>query len=1255
MAYFHFEIDASATYSITAPTLEVLVDGIVVSSVQISQHTGSGLDYLRFELEYSGSYPGTLEFRFNDGAEGGRSIEIDSVRVNGWTVDTTYITLMNLNNGQTSSVNAMGVDYLFGRTSPVLVDLPAETITGTAGDDLLVGSTQPEIINAGSGADRVRGQDDDDAIFGGADNDKIFGAAGNDIIVGDDGDDSLYGEAGNDLLHGNDGNDTINGGDGHDLINGGAGNDTLIGAAGDDIIFGEDGVDTISGGAGNDYLFGDAGNDIIGGGIGNDTIYGGLDDDQIYGEAGDDILYGEGGNDTLYGGAGADTMYGNNGADVLYGGAGNDTLSGDAGDDILIGGLGVDTMDGGADNDTFNLANGDFAAGESITGGLGTDSIVLTNATTIDFSAGTLSGVETLTGSGGNDTATMLATSAAGMFTTINLDVGTDTLNIVASGTMNISAATLATISNAETVNLTGTSGNDALTLTGAQLNAMVVGSGTINLGAGANTLSLTSTSATLNGLADAALTNVQTISLASAGAGVTLTLSNQTEGFTITGSASADTITLGAGVNTLDAGGGNDTITLGNGAWTAGSSLTGSAGTDSLTLSNASTVDFSTGTLAGLETFTGSTGNDTVTVLATSAAGMFTTINLNTGTDVLNIMASGTMDISAATLATISNTETVNLTGSGGDDALTLTAAQLNAIIVGAGIISMGTGTDRLNLSGTSTDLNTLGATDASIVGLEEISFASAAAGVTLTLSGQTEGFTITGSASADTITLGTGVNIVDTGGGNDTINLDDGIWTAGSSLTGGAGTDVIVLTPQPTVVDFTTGTLAGFETMTGSGGGDDIVTIFATSAAGMFTSINLGAGTADTLNVMASGTMDISAATLATITNTEVGSLLGSSGNDTLTLTAAQLNAIIIGGGIISMGAGTDRLNLSATSADLNTLGASDALMAGLEEISFATAAAGVTLTLSGQNEAFTVTGSGNADTLTGGAGNDTIDGGGGNDTIYGGNGADILYGGAGNDTIYGEAANLTIISPATDTVFSVDISSVIHNNNQNATLTISMSLDGGSTYSDYVFSFKEGANQNPTRNNMVAGINAGDVHFSAVKGATNIVDITVTADGGLYGPLIQSATYNAANDPNRDVFGSILTQGADAVVDTNGFNTLSGGAGTDALYGDTDADLFLFEASTVGTNDTIYNFNTAQGDKLDIADILTGFTGGSSDPDDFAQFTVSGADLLLQVDANGTTGGSSYATVATLNGMGGSGLNIQNLYDNNILIMT
>ena len=199
--------------------------------------------------------------------------------------------------------------------------------------------------------------------------------------------------------------------------------------------------------------------------------------------------------------------------------------------------------------------------------------------------------------------------------------------------------------------------------------------------------------------------------------------------------------------------------------------------------------MDFIPGTVTNVETLTGSTSNDTVTLTASQLAGL-STINLVSGTDTLNVVASG--DISQLALATMSNIETGNLTGTSGTDTVTLTGAQLNAILIGAGTINLGSGTgDTINLTSTSSDLNTLGATNASIQGVEAISAATAAAGVTITLSGQTEAFAITGSAKADIITGGTGADTIAAGAGDDTINLANGQFVSGELIEGGADSD--------------------------------------------------------------------------------------------------------------------------------------------------------------------------------------------------------------------------------------------------------------------------------------------------------------------------------------------------------------------------------------------------------------------------------------------------------------------------------
>ncbi|MGL4713542.1 MAG: calcium-binding protein, partial [Shewanella sp.] len=65
-----------------------------------------------------------------------------------------------------------------------------------------------------------------------------------DIVNGGSGDDRIYGQSRSDILYGHTGNDYIDGGSHNDALRGGDGNDTLIGGLGDDVLRGDSGADT---------------------------------------------------------------------------------------------------------------------------------------------------------------------------------------------------------------------------------------------------------------------------------------------------------------------------------------------------------------------------------------------------------------------------------------------------------------------------------------------------------------------------------------------------------------------------------------------------------------------------------------------------------------------------------------------------------------------------------------------------------------------------------------------------------------------------------------------------------------------------------------------------------------------------------------------------------------------------------------------------------------------------------------------------
>jgi Ca2+-binding RTX toxin-like protein len=244
----------------------------------------------------------------------------------------------------------------------------------------------------------------------------MSGSNGNDALLGGDGDDGLNGYGGDDLLHGGRGNDRLDGGAGDDVLNGGSGDDRLVGGKGDDILRGGEGFDILYGDSGNDTLHAGAGGGKLYGEEGHDTylFHRGDGEVTVFLDAGantvrfgtgilpDDVdvsydryrseltLSIQGTSDVLRfdyywydyannqfasdfsfvfedgtvwrnstlpvpqkGSDAADQLIGTSFRDVLWGGGGDDLLQGGSGDDYLDGGPGADTLWGGPGDDTF--------------------------------------------------------------------------------------------------------------------------------------------------------------------------------------------------------------------------------------------------------------------------------------------------------------------------------------------------------------------------------------------------------------------------------------------------------------------------------------------------------------------------------------------------------------------------------------------------------------------------------------------------------------------------------------------------------------------------------------------------------------------------------------------------------------------------------------------------------------------------------------------------------------------------------------
>jgi VCBS repeat-containing protein len=312
-------------------------------------------------------------------------------------------------------------------------------------------------------------------------------------------------------------------------------------------------------------------------------------------------IAGSAASETLSGNSGLDLLFGGGGDDIVNGGAGNDYLSGGAGNDTLTGGDGIDSMIGGDGDDTFIYTHTAGTVAEIYDGGTGYDTLVGStgNTTRLNFSA--IRDVEAFTmPSGGSDGETLYLTAAqwAG-FGSISMGGGSDTMVTIMSGDMDVSAMGIASISGVGMREFHDTTGNDMLTITGAQFDALVSnGYMTLNQG-GNDTLYLTSTSAVLNSIADnTSLTGLETISGEKATSSINISLqAGQTEAVKVTGSAFDDTLGGGSGNDTINGGDGHDTITGGNGN------------------------DFLLGDI-GADILTGGTGADTFAYTATSQGG---------------------------------------------------------------------------------------------------------------------------------------------------------------------------------------------------------------------------------------------------------------------------------------------------------------------------------------------------------------------------------------------------------------------------------------------------------------------------------------------------------------------------------------------------------------------------------------------------------------------------------------------------------
>jgi Ca2+-binding RTX toxin-like protein len=680
-------------------------------------------------------------------------------------------------------------------------------IANTDGGRVFVGGPNPDIFYSGPGNNVVQGGNATTLSY-------VLAPAGVNVSLGNG--TAANGFGGTDTLtdvHSVTGSfldDTFSGSTGNDSFDGGAGIDTVDYSSTTQgiIVTLYSPVDQATGNEiGTDQL---TGIENVLGGSGDDNLEGDDSINSLIGGAGDDILVGFGGDDTLDGGIGNDGLEGGGGADTIVGGPGFDFAvyyDSPTGVSVTLGIDGTQTIGSGGDAQGDQISEVEGIAGsawaDTLTGNNlandlygedGNDRLV-GNAGD-DFVDGGL-GADIMVGGAGNDTYIVDNTGDV-----VDESTGSGTDTVRSSITFNL-ADTAHVKGQVENLTLTGTS---AINGTGNALNNVIVGnSGNNTLAGGTGTDTVSYENAMAQVVVNLATTGAQN----TGGAGTDVL-----SGFeNLTGSQFNDTLTGNQGNNVLTGLGGDDLLNGAAGADT----MVGGLGNDKYVVDNTGdVVDESSG--GGIDTVQSSITFSLAD--ATHAKGSIENLTL-TGTSAINGTGNPLDNVITGNsgnnvLAGLAGSDTLD--GGAGADTATYAASPAGvtvSLMTGLGTDGFGT-VDTLknieNLMGSNANDTLEGNAGANVLngggGSNTVSYEHATAGVTVNLGttkAQNTGgagadtvsnfLNLIGSAFNDTLTGTTGANTIDGGGGNDTI-------------AGGSGADTFKFGPNfghDTIKDFT------------------------------------------------------------------------------------------------------------------------------------------------------------------------------------------------------------------------------------------------------------------------------------------------------------------------------------------------------------------------------------------------------------------------------------------------------------------
>ncbi len=298
-------------------------------------------------------------------------------------------------------------------------------------------------------------------------------------------------------------------------------------------------------------------------------------------------------------------------------------------------------------------------------------------------------------------------------------------------------------------------------------------------------------------------------------------------------------------------------------------------------------------------------------------------------------------------------------------------------------------------------------------------------------------------------------------------------------------------------------------------------------------------------------------------------------------------------------------------------------------------------------GEDNNDTIYGDGGADYIYGGAGTDVVYGGTENDWIYGDAGADTLNGDDGNDVIYGGEGD--------DIMNGGNGADAMYGNNNDDTMNGGAGRDWlyGGDGADTMSGGIDGDNlYGGDGDDIMNGDGGGDV----LHGQNG----NDTINGGDGNDLIQGFADNDTlngDDGNDYIYGG---DGVDRLNGGDGIDRLWGGANDDILVGGNNVDILYGEGGndvfgfiSTDAKDEVRDFTMGE-DSLNITDILSGYTHGLSDINDFVVFGVVNAGKAnMWVDVDGAGSGAGWVNVATIQGANFTGQSASDLLADGTLV--